>query len=267
MALSLASAIMVGALLGAGPAPGPLPSQAGAAVADLAARDVLSAADLVEVAALGQARDADLTPLEGKPFRVVVRPGQIPADGPRWWFDQSHQALSLHAAVGPLSGRFFRLPGCQADEVSAQGIEINRTRRDDAGSDIDDTPARTEERRISLGRLTCGPPADLSGLNVNINENRRLADNQVASLQVVIDGSLDLADGRSIVACEGERVPAGGAVRADLDIHQCLVGAVIRDIVFTTNGVELARWDAAGGEGVRNPSAYAMHLPKLQDMH
>jgi hypothetical protein len=237
------------------------PAPPASIVTYLSAKDALSAADLV---ALTEAAGADLTPLNGKPFRAVVVPGQTSAEGPRWWYDDTHQALSLHASIGQLSGQFFRLPGCAAELATARGIEISRTQVDPA---MPGGAGKIEEHRVSLGGLACGHLAAPSGLNVDVSESRRRANVQLTSLRVTIEGTLQLADGHSVVTCGGERIASTSAARTELVIHQCVIGAAIRDMVFTADGIELARWDAAKDRVGRRGPPYAIRFPSLQDLH
>ncbi len=220
-------------------------------VVALSAKDTLTGDDLLALSRLAEAdRSVDLTPLMGKPFRVELTPDPSVAEGPHWWYDKPHQALSLHAPIDRLSGRFFALPGCRAGMTSARGIEIYRTgaRNSEAGRTSDGAEQMfdsIEQHRVSLGALVCGRPARASGINTNVNEDGRRAHDQVGSLQATIEGYLRVVDGRGLVVCAGEQIAATTAEPTRLVVHQCVVGAAIQRIAFSANGIELAFWDAA----------------------
>lgn len=239
-------------------------------IATLARKPLLSADDLIDLVSLTKATGGGSTQLVGKPFRVVVTPGLESAEGPRWWYDEVHQALSLHASIGRLSGRFFQLSGCPTDQTNAEGIEFYRTRQDQTVlSGTNRAFEKVEEQRVSLGRLHCAILEVPSGLNANVDESRRRADAQIASLTVEIEGSLQLANGQSIVTCGGEQIAAPTMARTELVIQQCVVGAAIKEIVFTADGIELARWNAANVHPRYNQysSFRSFHFPSLQDFH
>jgi len=267
MKRSLGVAIWAIALLGpAGVLAASSPWPPAANLAALSAKPELSTADLVSLASLSGVTSSQWTPLIGKRFKAVVIPSQASAEGPRWWYDKAHQALSLHASIGQLSGQFFRLAGCPADRTIAGGIEIYRTRQDRPA--LNPQAVHTiDEHRVSLGALVCGSLAATSGLNANINEDRRRADVQIASLQVTIEGSLQRADGQSAVTCAGEQVASQTTAKTMLIVHQCVIGAAISDIVFTGGGIELARWDAGAGGSEPFRFSSLLHLPSLPDLH
>jgi hypothetical protein len=241
-------------------------------VAELAAKDMLNGDDLVAITQLAEAnRSVDLTPLIDKPFHVDVTPDPSVAEGPHWWYDQQHQALSLHAPIGRLSGRYFALRGCDGEMTSARGIEIYRTgvRHSETGRTPDGAAQmfdRIEQHRVSLGGLVCGPPTTASGLNTNVNEDRRRARDQLGSLQATIEGYLKPVDGQGLVACAGEQIAATTTDPTQLVVHQCVVGAAVQRIAFSAHGVELAFWDAARDQRPvhhRRRWMRAPHLPRL----
>jgi hypothetical protein len=220
-------------------------------VTALSAKAMLTGDDLVALSRLAETdRSLDLTPLIDKPFRVELTPDPSVAEGPHWWYDKPHQALSLHAPIGRLSGRYFALPGCGAGMTSARGIEIYRTgasnaeagRTPDGVAQMFDS---VEQHRVSLGGLVCGPPAPTAGVNTNVNENERRAHDQLSSLQVAIEGYLQPVDGRGLLACAGEQIAATTSEPTQLVVHQCVLGAAIQHIAFSANGIDLAFWDAA----------------------
>jgi hypothetical protein len=240
-------------------------------IAELAGKDVLSEDDLVALTNIAQVDPSlDLTPLIGKPFRVELTPDPTIAEGPHWWYDSQHQALSLHAPIGRLSGRYFALRGCSGEATSARGIEIFRSgaSREVAGQ-TSSGDARmfdsVEQHRVSLGGLVCGKPAPASGLNTDVNEDGRRAHEQLNSLQATIEGVLQPVDGESVVACAGEQIAATTADPTQLVVHQCVVGAAIRRITFTANGVELAYRDAVRSDSAdhRKHWLHAPHLPRM----
>ena len=246
------------------PRPSPL-------VVALSAKDILTGDDLVALSRLAEAdTSVDLTPLIDKPFRVELTPDPSVAEGPHWWYDKPHQALSLHAPIGRLSGRYFALPGCGAGMTSARGIEIYRTgasnseagRTPDGAAQMFDS---IEQHRVSLGALVCGSPAPTAGINTNVNENERRAHDQLASLQATIEGYLRPVDGQGLVACAGEQIAATTAEPTQLVVHQCVVGAAIHRIAFSANGIELAFWDAVRERRVAHRRRWlrAPRLPAL----
>jgi hypothetical protein len=243
---------------------GPSPILAG-----LMSKDVLSADDLVLIADAVEAGQAgDLSGLTGKPFVAVVNPDKTSAEGPRWWYDSAHQALSLHAPIGPLSGRYFRLSGCAGDMTMARGIEIRRTAARQAVPG--QTPNgdsvrfdRVEQHRVSLGWLTCGRAIGPTGLNADIQEDGHSALGQLASIQATVEGTLEPVDGDAVAACAGEQLDATSDQPTELVVHQCVVGAFIRRISFVANGVELAHWTAKGLPPARRPHRRWIRLPAL----
>lgn len=216
----------------------------------LAAKEVLSADDLVMLAERAEAgEDAGMAALVGKPFRVMVTPDQNTAEGPRWWYDKTQQALGLHAPIGRLSGDFFSRPDCTGGAV-ARGIEVARaeSKRRLIGQTPDGDSQLYDQRRqyrVSLGGLECDAPAAPSGLNASLAESRKRANAQIPTLKAIIEGRLQLADSTAMVVCAGQKTTATTETPTELVIHQCVVGAAIQRIVFTANGSELASWDAA----------------------
>jgi hypothetical protein len=243
---------VVAALIAASPASAQWDRGSSPVLAGLIAKDVLSADDLVLIAeAVEAGRAGDLSGLIGKPFVAIVAPDKTSAEGPRWWYDSAHQALSLHAPIGPLSGRFFRLSGCAADMTMARGIEIRRddSRRAVPGQAPDGAAEmfeRVEQHRVSLGWLTCGRSIDPTGLNTDIQEDDHRALEQLPSIQATVEGTLEPVDGDAVAACSGEQLGATSDQPTELVVRQCVVGASIRRISFIANGVELAHWTTKG---------------------
>lgn len=242
------SAVVTAAVLSATPShawdsPSPIVEQ-------LAAKDVLSGDDLVVIAErVGAGEETSMAALVGKPFRVVVRPNQTTAEGPRWWYDKAKQALGLHAPIGRLSGDFFTRPGC-ADGATARGIEIDKVELNQrlVGQTPDGERHMYDQRRqyrVSLGQLACSASAAPSGLNVSLSETRKVADALTPMLRATIEGRLQLADGESLVVCAGQKTTATTDTPTELDIRQCVVGAAIQHISFSANGNELASWNAS----------------------
>jgi hypothetical protein len=260
---------LLGVMIAASPASAQWDRAQAPVLAGLMSKDVLSADDLVLIADAVEAGQAgDLSGLIGRPFVAVVTPDKTSAEGPRWWYDSAHQALSLHAPIGPLSGRYFRLSGCAGDMTMARGIEIRRTNSRQAvpGQTPDgDTERfdRVEQHRVSLGWLTCGRSIDATGLNTDIQEDGHRALGQLASIQATVEGTLEPVDGDAIAACAGEQLGATSDQPTELVVHQCVVGAFIRRISFIANGVELAHWTTKGLPPAHRPRRRWIRLPEL----
>lgn len=223
-------------------------------VEQMAAKDVLSLDDLVMLAERAEVgEDGGMGVLAGKPFRAVVRPDQTTAEGPRWWYDKTQQALGLHAPIGRLSGNFFSRPGCIGG-ATARGVEVAKaeSKRRLIGQTPDGERQLYDQRRqyrVSLGGLECDAPAAPSGLNTSLAESRRKANEQIPTLQAIIEGRLQPADGAAMVVCAGQKTTATTETPTELVIHQCVVGAAIQRITFTADGGELASWTAGEDRG------------------